>query len=221
MGARIARAVRHCHPVLAVKLVMHTRRALVSLGLAGLALAACDAKPRPVRTTSTGAADIGGPFTLVDQDGKPATEAMLEGKWSVIYFGYTYCPDVCPTSLQALAAALDTMGRQGAAVQTILISVDPERDTPKQLKAYVKSEVFPKNLVGLTGTPEQVAAAAKAYKFYYKKSGDGPDYLVDHLSIMYLMNPEGKLDRPLTAGQTPTEIAGQIRDAMKNGPRAA
>jgi protein SCO1/2 len=199
---------------------MHTRRALVSLGLAGLALAACDAKPRPQATTTTGAADIGGPFTLVDQDGRPATEAMLKGKWSVIYFGYTYCPDVCPTSLQALAAALSTMGRQGEAVQTILISVDPERDTPKQLKSYVKSEVFPKGLVGLTGTPEQVAAAAKAYKFYYKKAGDGPDYLVDHLSIMYLMNPEGKLDRPLTAGQTPAEIAAQIRDAMKNGPRA-
>jgi protein SCO1/2 len=200
---------------------MQTRRALVSLGLAGLVLAACDAKPRPAATTSTGAADIGGPFTLVDQDGKPATEAMLQGKWSVIYFGYTYCPDVCPTSLQALAAALQTMGRQGEAVQTILISVDPERDTPAQLKSYVKSEVFPKGLVGLTGTPEQVAAAAKAYKFYYKKAGDGPDYLVDHLSIMYLMNPEGKLDRPLTSGQTPAEIAAQIRDAMKNGPRAA
>lgn len=200
---------------------MQTRRSLVALALAGLVLAACDATPRPVQTTSTGAADIGGPFTLVDQDGRPATEAMLKGKWSVIYFGYTYCPDVCPTSLQALAAALNAMGHKGEAVQTILISVDPERDTPKQLKSYVKSEVFPKNLVGLTGTPEQVAAAAKAYKFYYKKSADGPDYLVDHLSIMYLMNPEGKLDRPLTAGQSPDEIAAQIRDAMKKGPRAA
>ena len=200
---------------------MHTRRALVGLGLAALALAACDAKPRPAQTASTGAADIGGPFTLIDQDGQPRTEAMLKGKWSVIYFGYTYCPDVCPTSLQTLAAALETMGRQGEAVQTILISVDPERDTPAQLKSYVKSEVFPKGLIGLTGTSEQVAATAKAYKFYYKKSGEGPDYLVDHLSIMYLMNPEGKLDRPLTHGQTPDEIAAQIRDAMKNGPRPA
>ena len=199
---------------------MKTRRALVGLGLAALALGACDAKPRPGQAASTGAADIGGPFTLVDQDGQPRTEAMLEGKWSVIYFGYTYCPDVCPTSLQILASALDSMGRQGEKVQTILISVDPERDTPNQLKSYVKSEVFPKNLVGLTGTPEQVAAAAKAYKFYFKKAGDGPDYLVDHLSIMYLMNPEGKLDRPLTHGQTPDQIAAQIRDAMKNGPRA-
>lgn len=200
---------------------MQTRRALVCLGFAGLVLAACDAKPRPSTTTSTGAADIGGPFTLVDQDGRPATEAMLKGKWSVIYFGYTYCPDVCPTSLQTLAAALDGMGRQGRSVQTILISVDPERDTPAQLKTYVKSEVFPENLIGLTGTPDQVAAAAKAYKFYYKKAGDGPDYLVDHLSIMYLMDPTGKLDRPLTHGQTPDEIAAQIRDAMKNGPRGA
>ena len=126
---------------------MQTRRALVGLGLAALALCACDAKPRPGQAASTGAADIGGPFTLVDQDGRPRTEAMLKGKWSVIYFGYTYCPDVCPTSLQILGSALESMGRQGEAVQTILISVDPERDTPGQLKSYVKSEVFPKNLV--------------------------------------------------------------------------
>jgi protein SCO1/2 len=200
---------------------MFSRRALVTLAFAGLALAACDPKPRPNRTVSSGPADIGGPFSLVDQNGKPATEAILKGKWSVIYFGYTYCPDVCPTSLQTLAAGLDKMGAKGADVQTILISVDPARDTPAQLKAYVKSEVFPKNLIGLTGTPEQVAAAAKAYKFYFKKAGDGPDYLVDHLSIMYLMDPNGNLDRPLTHGQTPDEIATQIRDAMKNGPRVA
>ena len=94
-------------------------------------------------------------------------------------------------------------------------------DTPAQMKTYVKSEVFPDNLIGLTGTPDQVAAAAKAYKFYYKKSGEGADYMIDHLSIMYLMDPNGNLARPLTHGMTPDEIATQIRDAMRCGPSVA
>jgi protein SCO1/2 len=197
---------------------MFARAALVLVLLAAAGLAACDAKaPQPA--ASSGAAAVGGPFTLIDQDGKTVTEKVLLGKWSVIYFGYTYCPDVCPTGLQVLAQGLDRMGRKGEAVQTFLISVDPERDTPAQMKTYVESPAFPKNLVGLTGSPEAVAAAAKAYKFYYKKTGEGPGYLVDHMSIMYVMDPNGQLARPLTHGLTPEEIETQIADAMKRGPK--
>jgi protein SCO1/2 len=192
---------------------MLTRRQSLALASAGL-LAACGPQQRSSTQESSGAPAIGGPFTLVDQDGRPFTEKDLEGHWSAIYFGFTYCPDVCPTSLMALADGLEKMGRRGEAVRTYLISVDPERDTPQAMKAYIANPEFPKNLVGLTGTPEQVAAAAKAYKMYYKKDGEGEGYLVNHQSIIYLMNPKGELSRPLTHELTPDQIASQIGDAM-------
>ena len=175
---------------------MHTRRALVSLGLAGLALAACDAKPRPATTTTTGAADIGGPFTLVDQDGRPATEAMLKGKWSVIYFGYTYCPDVCPTEMQHLmqgfAAYKKERPQLAAQVVPMFISVDPERDTPKVVGEF--THAFSDDLLGLTGTPEQVAQAAREFAVYYQKgkTNAAGGYIVDHSTTAYLMGRKGE-----------------------------
>jgi len=190
---------------------MLSRRALVLAAPA--LLAACEQKPR-VKSTKV-AGGIGGPFSLVDHDGKPVTEAVLKGHWSAIYFGYTFCPDVCPASLQALGEGLAKLGTRGEKVQTYLITVDPERDTPAQLKTYLTSPVFPKNTIGLTGTPEQIAAVAKAYRVFYSKEGDGPDYLMAHQSIIYLMDPDGELDRPLTHGLTPDEIAKQIGDAMR------
>jgi len=189
------------------------RRLFAVSALAALA-AACGRKP-PAQTTAM--PGIGGPFTLVDQDGKPVTEAVLKGRWSAVYFGFTYCPDICPTSLQALKEGLDKLGPKGKSVQTFLISVDPERDTPQVLKAYLDNPSFPAGIRGLTGTPEQVAAAAKAYKLYYAKQGDGPDYQVQHQSIIYLMNPKGELARPLTHDLTPDQIAAQIGDALRRG----
>lgn len=160
-------------------------------------------------------AAVGGPFQLVDQNGKPADETLLKGKWTVVFFGFTYCPDVCPTTLQALAAAQQQLGPKADKLQVVLISLDPARDTPAQLKTYLASDAFPKGIIGLTGTPEQVAAAAKAYRVYFKKNGEGADYLVDHSTAAYLMDPKGRFDRIIPFGVSPEEIALQISEAMR------
>ena len=157
---------------------------------------------------------VGGPFQLVNQDGQPVDETVLKGKWTVVFFGFTYCPDVCPTTLQALDRAQDLLGPKADRMQVVFISVDPERDTPAQLKAYLAGAAFPTATIGLTGTPEQVAAATKAYHVYYRKNGAGPDYLVDHSTPAYLMDPQGRFDRILPYGISPEEIAQQIGQAM-------
>lgn len=160
-------------------------------------------------------AAVGGPFQLVDQHGKPADESLLNGKWTVVFFGFTYCPDVCPTTLQALAAAQQQLGPKADKLQVVFISLDPARDTPAQLNSYLGSEIFPKGTIGLTGTQEQVAAAAKAYRVYFKKNGEGADYLVDHSTAAYLMDPKGRFDRVIPFGVSPEEIARQISEAMR------
>jgi protein SCO1/2 len=180
------------------------------------------AKPIQSRgeVTSTGTALIGGPFQLVSQDGRTVDQSVLNGKWSAVFFGYTYCPDVCPTSLQALARAKAALGAAAKDLQVVFISVDPERDTPAQIKAYLATPAFPQPTLGLTGSAAQVAAAAKAYRAYYQKQGSGEGYAVNHSAIIYLMNPEGKFDRVIAQSLTPAEIAAQIRQAMDAGPKA-
>jgi len=163
---------------------------------------------------SSGEARVGGPFQLVDQNGKPADQNVLNGKWSAVFFGYTYCPDVCPTTLKALAQAEAKLGDKAKNLQIVFISVDPGRDTPAQMKSYLSTPAFPKGTIGLTGSPAQVAAVAKAYRVYYQKDGQGDGYSVAHSSIVYLMNPAGKFDRALTDSQTPAEVAAQIGEAM-------
>ncbi|MET0337948.1 MAG: SCO family protein [Caulobacter sp.] len=167
------------------------------------------------QVSATGAAAIGGPFTLVDQDGKPVTEAALKGRWSAVFFGFTYCPDVCPGTLQALKAAVGQIGGKADKLQVVFISVDPERDTPQQMKDYLGAMEMPVKTVGMTGTPEQIAAAAKAYRAYYKKNGEGEGYLVDHSTAIYLMNPQGGFDRVLAYGMTPDQMAEQLNQAIQ------
>ncbi|CAN5433575.1 SCO family protein [soil metagenome] len=157
---------------------------------------------------------IGGPFQLVDQNGQPATEKVLKGQWNAVFFGFTYCPDVCPGTLQALATASDQLGPKAKDLKIVFITVDPARDTPQQLKAYLSADYLPKNTLGLTGTPQQTAAAAKAYRVYYKKVGEGADYTVDHTTVIYLVDPKGRFVKPLAYGLPPEEIARQIKDAM-------
>ncbi|HEY4028704.1 MAG TPA: SCO family protein [Caulobacteraceae bacterium] len=202
---------------------VRNRLILMAVGLAlgpMLGLAACS-KPSgggaPV--TSSGEALVGGPFQLVDQDGRPTDQTVLKGKWSAVFFGYTYCPDVCPTTLQALAGAEAKLGDKAKDLQVVFISVDPDRDTPAQMKTYLSTPAFPRGAIGLTGTPAQVAAAAKAYRVYYQKDGKGEGYSVAHSSIVYLMNPEGKFASALTESQTPSEVATQIGDAMAQGAK--
>ena len=157
---------------------------------------------------------IGGPFRLTDQNGAAVDERVLRGSWSVIYFGYTFCPDACPTTLTSLAATQARLAAAHRSLRVVFISVDPARDTPAQLKAYLSSPAFPKETLGLTGSPAQVAAAARAYGVYFKQAGKGADYSVDHTSIIYLMDPEGRFSRPIGYGLSPDDMAAQINQAI-------
>lgn len=191
---------------------------VLALSIVAAPLVACSpdaSSPKPVR--STGTAAVGGPFQLVDQTGAPRTQALLEGKWSLVFFGFTNCPDVCPTTLQTLQAAKSRLGRAAEQVQVVLVTVDPDRDTPEALRAYLESDAFPPGTVGLTGTPDQVAAALKAYRVYAKKVVEGDDYTMDHSNVVYLMNPRGELARPLSYGQTAEQMAELIQAAMREG----
>ena len=199
---------------------MRNRLILLAVGMAlGLSVAACDRPTQSARVTSSGEAMVGGPFQLVDQDGRPKDQTLLKGKWSAVFFGYTYCPDVCPTTMQALAGAEAKLGDKAKNLQVVFVTIDPARDTPAQLKTYLSTPAFPKGAIGLTGTPAQVAAAAKAYRVYFQKEGPAEGYSVAHSSIVYLMNPAGKFAAALTESQTPSEVATQIGDAMASGAR--
>ena len=165
---------------------------------------------------SADAVPIGGPFHLEDQNGRAVDQHILDGQWSAVFFGYTYCPDTCPATLQALGAAERQMG-DAKPFQVIFITVDPARDTPAQMKLYLQSQDFPAHAVGLTGSPAQIAQVAKAYGVYYAKSGAGADYTMDHSAAVYLMNPSGKFTRPLSHDMTPSLITQQIRAAQQGG----
>ena len=161
-----------------------------------------------------GSVQVGGPFTLVDQTGRTVTDATWRGRWMLIYFGYTYCPDVCPTELQTIAATLEALGKQAEHVVPIFITVDPERDTPGQMAEYVR--LFDDRLVGLTGTPEQIAAVARAYRVYYAKvtPKEATTYLMDHTSFLYLMGPDGRLQTLFRPGTSAQDIAASVRSRL-------
>jgi protein SCO1/2 len=154
---------------------------------------------------------VGGPFSLIDGDGNPVTDQTWRGKYMLVYFGYTFCPDVCPTTLSAVADALDKLGAKADRIQPLFITVDPKRDGPAVVKQYAAA--FGPRIIGLTGSAEQVAAAAKAYRVYYAehRTGPGPDdYSMDHSSVLYLMGPDGRFIQPVRADQTGTEIAAML-----------
>lgn len=164
-------------------------------------------------------ADIGGPFELVDHHGRPVTDKSYRGRYLLIYFGYGYCPDVCPTELANMANALDILGPEAEKVAPLFITVDPERDTAEFMADYVAN--FHPSLIGLTGTVEHIAAVAKSYKVYYAKSrtSAGDDYLMDHTSFVYLMGPDGKF-RTLFRGNTnPRTIAETIERFITEGAK--
>jgi cytochrome oxidase Cu insertion factor (SCO1/SenC/PrrC family) len=138
-----------------------------------------------------GRGTVGGPFTLTDPTGKSRSDSEFRGKLMIVYFGYTYCPDVCPTDLMAITQALDALGPAAEGVQPVFITVDPERDT-KMLGEYVAA--FHHSLVGLTGSPEQIRKVANAYKAFYVKVPDqrSGDYSIDHTGVIYLMGRDGE-----------------------------
>ncbi len=167
------------------------------------------------RGGSGGIVKIGGPFTLVDHNGKARGDGDFRGEHLLIYFGYTFCPDVCPTALSDMALALDALGDDAAKVRPVFITVDPSRDTPARLKPYVAN--FHPRLVGLTGSEAAVAAPAKAYRVYFAKSKTEAapgEYLMDHTSIIYLMSPDGRYLTHFTHGITAETMAKRIRDNL-------
>ena len=171
----------------------------------------------PGAVTSTGQPDVGGPFRLVDQDGRPVDQTLLDGKGSLVFFGFTYCPDYCPTTLGVLDATKQALGDCADDVQIIFITVDPARDTPQALKDYLSSDGFPEGVIGLTGTPEQVRAAADAYRAVYQKVGEGEAYTMNHSLTVYLMGPDGKFRSALGHDLGPERSAALIKQAMERG----
>ncbi len=161
-----------------------------------------------------GQAQVGGPFELVDGEGRTVTDEEFRGEYMLVYFGYTYCPDVCPTELQNMSRALELLGEEAEAVRPVFITVDPERDTPEVIESYVEN--FHPRMVGLTGSPEQIEKAAKSYRVYYKKaeSGSASEYLMDHTSIVYLMGREGEFLRHFGYGTSPEDMAQGIRSYL-------
>jgi len=150
-----------------------------------------DNLPALGRNVETGTVAIGGPFTLIDQNGVKRSSADFHGKYMLIYFGYSFCPDVCPTTMALMADALDKMGPKADAVVPIFISIDPERDTPAKLKPYVAS--FGPRFVGLTGDLKTIKKVADLYRVYIKKEPlENGNYAMDHSSVIYLMGPDGK-----------------------------
>ncbi len=157
------------------------------------------------------ATTVGGSFTLVNHDGKTVTEKDFAGKYLLVTFGFTYCPDVCPTKLQDMSLTLDELGSDAQWVQPVFISVDPQRDTPEQMKGYVS--LYHNSIIGLTGTPEQIAATAKTFKVYYKRGedvGDG-NYMMDHSTAIYLLGQDSKVLDVFAEGTTPEAMATAIK----------
>lgn len=183
-------------------------------GTAGVSSGAADS------CTGRAFAEIGGPFELVNQDGQTVTDRDFRGSPMLIYFGFTYCPDVCPFSLQTMAQALELAGPAAERIQPVLISLDPGRDTPEAMKSYVASAGFPKGLIGLTGTQEQVAAAAREYRVAWRRNdtpASAAQYLIDHSSIMYLVGSDGELRTFFKDAAPPTEIAACLTRLAEEG----
>lgn len=173
--------------------------------------AAPQAAPAPA--TATGTAEIGGPFSLVDQNGDRRTDQDFRGRYMLVFFGYTYCPDVCPTTLAILKNALDEIGPLADDVVPIFISVDPERDSPEILKPYLSA--FGPEFVGLTGTREEIDQAVHAYRAYYDiPDHEGDDYVVSHSSIIYLMDRDGLYLTNYSLDMGPDAIAADLRDRI-------
>ena len=161
---------------------------------------------------TSGKALIGGPFTLVDQTGKTVTDQDFRGRYMLVFFGFTHCPDICPAELQVMSASLDALGPKADSVVPIFITLDPERDTQAAMAAYVKN--FGPRFVGLTGSSEQIAAAAKAYRVAYSKfqqDKTSSDYSIDHSALVYLMGKDGEYITHFAYGTPASQMTETLR----------
>jgi protein SCO1/2 len=173
-------------------------------------------RPLP-KTTTSGTAAIGGPFTLVATNGEAVTDQTYRGRWVLIYFGYTFCPDVCPTALSNMSVALEKLGRDAGKLQPVFITVDPERDTRDVLADYLKS--FDPRIVGLTGTRAQIDGVIREYRIYVaqqKSEAGDKDYLISHSGYVYLMNPKGIFANVIQGSEDGEEIAAWLRKEMSH-----
>ncbi len=196
------------HRVILVALIAFAVSAAAALGITVFASS---------RGSGQGVGAIGGPFTLVDDTGAQVTEAALAGKPFVMYFGYTYCPDVCPTTLIDLSHWIQKLGPDADKLNYVFVTVDPERDTPKVMHDYLSS--FDKHIRGFSGTPDQIAKIAREYRVYYKKvPTDDGDYVMDHSSVIYLMGPRGKFVGLIAYQENDDKAVSKLRNLLAIAP---
>ena len=173
------------------------------------------------RPGSSGRDGIGGPFALIAADGTVVTDRAFRGQWLLVYFGYTHCPDICPTTLLAISQVLRKLGPESAAVRPIFISLDPERDKPEDVDEFVRS--FDPDIIGLTGKASEVAAVARQYRVFYKKipAENSSDYFLNHSSYVYLMGPNGQYVTLFSRDQMdrPEEVAARLRELLGHPSR--
>lgn len=180
----------------------------------GLALLAGCGAASPAEAPPLAGARIGGPFELTDEDAKPFTDRDLAGRWRVMYFGYTFCPDICPTDAQNIAGGLKRFEREDAAraarITPVFVTIDPARDTPAVLDRF--TDAFHPRMIGLTGSEEAIARAAKSYAVYFRKGDGAPGggYLMDHQRVTYLMDPQGRPVALLPADQSADAVAAEL-----------
>jgi protein SCO1/2 len=166
---------------------------------------------------SGGVASIGGPFTLVDDAGAPVTDRTLAGKPYAMYFGYTYCPDVCPTTLLDLSRWIKMLGSDADKLNYVFVTIDPERDTPQLMHTYLSS--FDRHIRGFTGTPEAIGQIAKEYRVYYKKiPADDGGYLMDHSSITYLMGSDDKYVGVIAYQEDDASALAKLKSLLATSP---
>ncbi len=168
------------------------------------------------KVVSSGKPRVGGPFELVSHTGKTVTNADFSGKYMLMFFGFTFCPDVCPTELQVITSALEELGPTADKIQPIFVTVDPERDTPEAMAQYVAH--FHPSFVGLTGSPEQIAKVAKAFRVYYKRVEDpssAAEYTMDHSAVVYLMGPEGAFLKHYGGATSPEAMAKSLKELVQ------
>ncbi|MEX0810039.1 MAG: SCO family protein [Dongiaceae bacterium] len=190
--------------------------ALAALGIA--AYVTIELRDRPVAGDGDGSllpATLGGPFALTDHTGRRVTEADYAGKYLLVFFGFTHCPDVCPTTLNQVALTMRALGDQAGMVQPLFVTIDPARDTPAVMAEYV--ELFDAGIVGLTGTEQEIADIARGYRVHYAKAeveGAPDDYLMDHSVLLYLMGPDGNFRRLFRPDDKPEDMAATIADQI-------
>ena len=203
----------HSRPFPRLLLAALLGAAIVFVGAAAFLTLELREGPRGVARSLLGSA-IGGPFDLVDQDGNRVSDRDLRGRWLIVYFGYTHCPDACPTALNNIALAVQRLGGPlRTAIRPVFITIDPARDTPRVMKDYVAA--FDAPILALTGTAAQVAQAAKAYRVYYAQHAEpGGNYSLDHTSVIYVIDPKGRFAPSLASDVMPAQMAERLKQLL-------